>query len=639
MSATVFDEEEASNLVAEQFVLLNDRANLPDTTHLEHQSRGVKHGYGSTSVHDTSNPSGSREFDRLSGMTFEDEDAIEDSPEESDEDDEDEEDNNPNDKSTLKREFQHLSWRHRPSYKLLRIALLLQIIGQMSAVTSLLDAIVYLVCQHHFKNTEPQGHIPEFSPISPTPFWTSDSGQSFQDPRCFAPEITALVGIFQTYMTTLTAILGVLTVPFLASCSDRLGRKPILLWTMTCTILSLLITITCCVFPDKVDYKLFLVSSVLDGVGGSMSIMVILCSSYTSDCVKEHYRAGALSVLDACVFGGIAVGPFIGSFILSYTDHNLILLFSISLFLQLLSIFIVLFVLPESRSERARSKSQSEHMVRKNSFLNERLRRQSSMALDASMSLESYNKRWSLDCFVEKIREIIHSANILGPLKALNFSHIRESRARFNAFVLILAQATLSEVIMASMPLIFLYAKTRFSWTSVENGYFISLLGTSRFVVLSTLLPFVLNIARSRWSHSTTRVDVVDKRLLLGGLLCSIVGYFLLAEAPTGSAFMFSVTILALGSGSSPLLRNAIIKHSPKNKVGEVLGAATLIARLENIFMPAIFATVYTYTVKHRAQAIIEIIMATEFAVFLLLSCMYLDTDKIEDVEDLVNRT
>jgi MFS family permease len=561
----------------------------------------------------------------------------------------DSEDNDDLDNSNpLKFEYQALSWRQRPSHITMRVAMVVQIIGIMSAVTSQLDVIVYLICQSHYNQSEPLA--PLFSDAFSLAAGnnTVDRRQSFQDPRCFSTDVSALVSIFQTYMTTVTAILGVMTVPILASLSDRFGRKPIFIWTMSCSVLSLLITIACCTLP--VNYRLFLVASVIDGFGGSMFLMVILCCSYTSDCVREQFRAGALSVLDAFVFGGIALGPFFGSLILKASGHDLITLFLFSLACQVIALTIVIFSLNESRSEKERVKSQGEHLNRKNSFLDERRRRRFSAHSasfanldDASTAEQTFEPEltfnWSLEYFIEKAREIVHNADILGPLRALNFTHLQDRRARINAYILVFVQATLSEVIIALMPLVFLYAKTRFGWTSVENGYFISLIGGARFVVLSTLLPFVINFCRKRWSHLPDGVDVLDKRLLQGGLLFSIAGHLLMAESPTGTLFMSAVCVIAFGSGSSPLLRNAVIKHSPPDRIGEVLGAASLISRLQNTIIPALFATVYSLTVKHRPQAIIELVCAVEGLMFVLISGLYLQGPiALAGVDELVNQ-
>lgn len=550
------------------------------------------------------------------------------------------------DSNPLKFEYQVMPWRHRPSYIMLRVAIVIQIIGTMSAVMSQLDVIVYLVCQNHYNQLEPLPQIP--SNILTAGNGTAHGHESFQDPRCFAREISALASIFQTYMTTITAILGVVTVPILASLSDRLGRKRIFIWAMTCNILSLMITIICCTFP--VNYRFFLVASVIDGIGGSMYVMVILCCSYTSDCVREQFRAGALSVLDAFVYGGIALGPFFGSLVLKASGRNLLTLFSFSLVCQVLSLAIMIFFVNESRSEKERHKSQGEHLNRKKSFLDERRRRRFSAHSASYASIEEafaaeqefeheLTFSWSREYFIEKAREIVHNVNIFGALRALAFTHLTDRRARINAFMLAVISATSSEVIIAAMPLVFLYAKTRFGWTSVENGYFISLLGSSRFVVLSTLLPVILNFCRRHWPHRPDGLDTLDIRLLQVGFFFSIAGHLLMAEAQTGGLFTSAVLVISFGSGNASLLRNALMKHAPKDRIGEVLGAASLISRLQNTIIPALFATVYSLTVKHRPQAVIEMLGAIEALMLVLISGLYLQGSvTLEGIDELVNR-
>lgn len=550
------------------------------------------------------------------------------------------------DSNPLKFEYQVMPWRHRPSHIMLRVAIVIQIIGTMSAVTSQLDAIVYLVCQNHYNQLEPLPQIP--SNILTAGNGTAHGHQSFQDPRCFAPEISALVSIFQTYMTTITAILGVVTVPILASLSDRLGRKRIFIWAMSCNILSLMITIICCTFP--VNYRFFLVASVIDGIGGSMYVMVILCCSYTSDCVREQFRAGALSVLDAFVYGGIALGPFFGSLVLKASGRNLLTLFSFSLACQVLSLAIMIFFVNESRSEKERHKSQGEHLNRKNSFLDERRRRRFSAHSASYASIEEafaaeqefeheLTFNWSREYFIEKAREILHNVDIFGPLRALAFTHLTDRRARINAFMLAVISATSSEVIIAAMPLVFLYAKTRFGWTSVENGYFISLLGSSRFVVLSALLPVIINFCRRHWQHRSDGLDRLDIRLLQGGFLFSIAGHLLMAEAQTGTIFTSAVFVISFGSGNASLLRNALMKHAPKDRIGEILGAASLISRLQNTVIPALFATVYSLTVARRPQAIIEMLGAVEALMFVLISGLYLQGSvTLDGIDEFMNQ-
>lgn len=556
-----------------------------------------------------------------------------------DEDEADEEE----DSVKLKKDLQHLPWTKRPSVKLLMVIMLTIILGSTASATSKMDAVVFLICKDYYNALE------EVSPANSTiaavmGAVTSGPPLSLTDPRCLAPEVMASVGVFQTYTSTISAILSVFTVPLWASYSDRVGRRPIMLLGISCFAITDAISLTCFIKSDVFNYRWLIASGFVEGMCGSVSLVIIMCSSYISDCIKETYRAGVLSVFDAWIYAGLALGPLVGSFILETTKRNLVTLFLFSIVLDLVLLLTVLALLPELRSERSRRKSVGAHLARHRSFLNEqRSRRMPAAAVpvnDAdSEYVEDYSSRlWTKTGLVEKFQELVHSANILEPLKVLKFTNLPDKRARRNVYILIVGQATIGEALTAAMTFMLLYAKSRFGFTSVENNYFISLMGTSRFVILSLVFPQILKAARARWPHSPTRIDYIDKRIMQMGLTCSTLGVLTMAEAPTSTLFLCSVMIIALGAGTSPLVRNAIIKHAPKNKVGEVLGAANVLGKMQGIVTPMIFAAIYNYTIKFRAQAIVEAVVLLEVLLFSAMSCLYVQHQipSIDDVEAMV---
>lgn len=537
----------------------------------------------------------------------------------------------------LKKEYQNLPWSKRPSVPFITIIMLSLILVSMASGSTMLDVIVFLVCKDHYKAL---GQVtPSNSTLLAVMENANDVPVSITDPRCFAPEIMATVGMLQTYVATISAILSMFTLPLWASYSDRVGRKPLLLLGLVSIMISDLIDNLCFFLPDVFNYRWIIVSGFVDGICGSTSILFIVCSSYISDAIKETYRANVISVFDAWASAGMAVGPLIGSFILKITNRNLAVLFSSVLFMDVFRVLIVLLFLQESRSEYSRRKSMGTHLARQQSYLDEQRLRRASTATSASSFNDSDSASWRIKGgLIDKIHDLLQRSNILEPLKVLKFSNLPDKRARTNVYLLIIVQATIGEVISASITFMILYAKSQFNFTSIENNYFMSLLGSSKFVVLSLVFPQVLKAARARWPHSPTRIDFIDKRIVQVGLICSTTGLFVMAEAPTGVIYLSSVIIMSLGSGTSPIVSNAIIKHAPKNKVGEVLGAASVLAKIQGIVTPVIFATIYNCTIKSRSQAIIEMVCAIEFLMFLCMSCLYVQTQipSIDDIESTV---
>lgn len=561
----------------------------------------------------------------------------------SDDDDYDQDDENEDNGLSpreLRTEFQTMPFGIRPNYKLLFAGLAIFITGASATIPSLLDALVFLICKHDFNDNNSPNNGNNNNSNLPTPINAfmamaqlahssahnhspnNDNGLAFNDPRCFAPQITAAVGMFQSYQTMINAFFGAITIPLISSLSDRFGRKPAFIWSISCTITNLFITLICTSFPEKFSYKLILLGSVIDGIGGGVLIMSVLTSSYISDCVREKYRAPILSISDAIVYGGLAIGPFLGSMLLSATNHSIVLLFSLSILLESIFLFIIIFLLPESRSERARRKSISQfnNFSRKNSTAGSVSRSRSGSVLFDDDSETHYSRiifnSWLFDLIVQLKDGVIH------PLRSFRLSHIprHQSSVRANVYILLGVTSTIVEIGTCAAPFIFLYAKTQFHWTSVENGYFVSVLGGSRFLFLALVLPFVLEWFRKNYDHSPRYVDKSDKLLLQIGFLASILCYVLISEARNGGLFLSAAVLFAFGSGGSPILRNALIKHAESGKVGELLGLSQFISRILSIFIPPMIAIVYNKTVSYRPQLILELFGSMYF-IMLVLVC------------------
>ncbi|CDO53742.1 similar to Saccharomyces cerevisiae YJL163C Putative protein of unknown function [Geotrichum candidum] len=548
---------------------------------------------------------------------LEEEDIVQEQSEEPDNDDGD-------DDHYLKQELRDIPWRKRPSFKILLFAILVQIVGLCTGVTSFIDILTNLVCKDYYKSGDPSAPqiTPIDSPLGPLALHASTLvtlGNNLvqSDPRCNSAKITSLVGVFQTYITTTTGILNLISIPLLSSYADRWGRKPILIFTGTCIFISNILKVFVCIWPDVFNYRILILTSVFDGIGGDETMIIIMASSYVADIVKESQRAKILSYQDAIFSGGLAIGPIIGSYILSYTN-SITVLFSIGCFSTILFLIIVIFLLPESRSEKSRRQSIAAHAARRTSFLETRKKRLAFSEMNEE-DLSTFSKAG----LVEKFHEICHLLNFVEPLKVLKFSHIKEPKFKRNAYLLIIGQTLIAGAIVNGTPFIILLAKTRFQWTSVQNNYLISILGGTRFVTLSILLPRVLDYVRTRWFHSPVTIDRGDKTVLAGSLMLSTIGYFFISESNTGHLFMGSMAFLALGSGTSPMIRNSLIKYSPRNKVAEVLGAANMISSILSIFTPMLFAMIYKYTAEYRPQAITEVLLIGELSVLAVMCFLH----------------
>ncbi|MGW8224466.1 MAG: MFS transporter [Anaerolineales bacterium] len=131
--------------------------------------------------------------------------------------------------------------------------------------------------------------------------------------------------------------------PLLGRLSDRFGRKPVLLISLTGTFIGFLIL----GFANSL-WMLFL-SRILDGfTGGNISV----AQAYITDVTDESNRAKGLGLLGAAFGLGFIIGPAVGGLLSVYG-------FAVPAFVaagfSMISILGVLFFLPESLTEQARA--------------------------------------------------------------------------------------------------------------------------------------------------------------------------------------------------------------------------------------------------------------------------------------------
>jgi DHA1 family tetracycline resistance protein-like MFS transporter len=131
--------------------------------------------------------------------------------------------------------------------------------------------------------------------------------------------------------------------PLLGRLSDRFGRKPVLLISLTGTFVGFLIL----GFANSL-WMLFL-SRILDGfTGGNISV----AQAYITDVTDESNRAKGLGMLGAAFGLGFIIGPALGGILSVY---GFALPAFVAAGLSLISILGVILLLPESLSDTARA--------------------------------------------------------------------------------------------------------------------------------------------------------------------------------------------------------------------------------------------------------------------------------------------
>ena len=126
--------------------------------------------------------------------------------------------------------------------------------------------------------------------------------------------------------------------PIWGSMSDRIGRRPVIMWSVIVSAVSYV------VFAHASSLLLLFASRILTGIGSGN---IAAAQAYVSDITEPQDRAKRIGLIVGASFGlAFAFGPAIGGFI--YSHFGLLTLGYFAVGLCLLNLLGVVFVLPES---------------------------------------------------------------------------------------------------------------------------------------------------------------------------------------------------------------------------------------------------------------------------------------------------
>lgn len=159
------------------------------------------------------------------------------------------------------------------------------------------------------------------------------------------PFLVGLIG-------TINAIGQLIAAPVIGRLSDRYGRRPLLIFSISGTVLSFLIL----GFANTLF--LLILSRFLDGVLGGN---VALARAYITDVSDEEDRAKSLGLIGAAFGLGFIIGPVIGGTLAQFGYHVPAF---VAAGLAFINLVLVIWRLPESLSPEAREKQRNSPQTR-----------------------------------------------------------------------------------------------------------------------------------------------------------------------------------------------------------------------------------------------------------------------------------
>ncbi len=133
-----------------------------------------------------------------------------------------------------------------------------------------------------------------------------------------------------------------------------------------------------------------------------------------------------------------------------------------------------------------------------------------------------------------------------------------------------------------------LFADVSFGWKEKEAGYVLAAVGVCSVIVNALLVGRLVK-------------RLGERRALLFGLGCGVIGFVIYGLAGTGGLFLMGLPISALWGLASPATQALITRQVGPGVQGRVQGALTSLISLAGIVAPALFAGAFGYFIGPRA--------------------------------------
>jgi hypothetical protein len=229
-----------------------------------------------------------------------------------------------------------------------------------------------------------------------------------------------------------------------------------------------------------------------------------------------------------------------------------------------------------------------------------------------------------------KIRAFLNLCNIFRPLKILRPKlEVSSRNGRRNLPLLACIDGIGFGIQLGLVSLLILYSESRLGWKTTEASLFVSLTNATRAIILTAVMPLMLQLANGRIfgismtgalergepSVTTVRFSI---RTIQVAILLELLSNLGFAMADNTILFTLSGVLAAAGAPLSPTSQSLMTTYVDAEKIGELLGAVSLLHALARCLIPAIIQFVYSMTIDHASGAVFWVLSGFFGGTFLL---------------------
>ncbi|CAE6436753.1 unnamed protein product [Rhizoctonia solani] len=462
------------------------------------------------------------------------------------------------------------------------------------------------------------------------------------DQRCFQdPAVHGAVAKLSARITSAEGIFSCLTLGWWTQYSDRAGRTKVLAITAFTMLLAdalfFLVAFNAAILPG--GYQILILGGVIRGLSGGLSACWAAGYAYIADCTSPSARSQIFSFWVGCIHVGSALGPSLGSLLNSYSN-DLLSTFYISLVMHIIYAIFMVFIVPESLSDETRTKAEELYKA------------------DIHVPSETIlGSLWRLTSFTRML-------SVFVPRRLPEGRGHRRYRD-WNLTLIGVAAAAVA-INIGQHHFKYQYTIKTFHWSSVQLGYWLSLVGFWHALYLSVILPAILKALYAREERLSNgsgsddekegQVKKIDLLVVRASLLIDLVSYILLGIVTSQAPFIGATIFLTFGEGFAPSVQSLALAlsnpsahiarrearahgttmpSSAKQEIGRLFGALAVIHSLgAQVVGPALFGTTFGATVGVYPRAIFWLCVIIVVLALGALGAVRLDAEAVgEDSE------
>ncbi|KAG1149976.1 hypothetical protein G6F37_009269 [Rhizopus arrhizus] len=431
--------------------------------------------------------------------------------------------------------------------------------------------------------------------------------------HCNIPAVQSLVSEAQAAFLFLSNASTLIFAGYYGTLSDRKGRRLVMVISLLGGIIPFAGLVLTLRYFGTFDVFLLYAANTIRGFLAGDSVLIATANAYLTDCTTQSNRTSAFSYLAASACIGLALGPYVGSFIIKQTG-SINSVFYVIIAIHIAFIMYNTFFLPESNDITKYKPSP------KQTFL------------------QSINVFSAIGVFFRK--PVNHASRWTLPILAL---------------VQVL-------IYIASLPPFLLYAMLKFGWTAYEGGLFYSITSSSRLVMMLVILPLItklfnkslpilekerasLNTNKSsppknssaleleemdlkQSSHHSMTLDIVLIRI---GLCFKTVAMTAFGLTATSSGFFLTGILESVDALANPSLRSLMTALVDPSQTGELWGALATLDSCSVILSQLLINYIYSASVSTMPSFTFFVCAGISGVAMLLIFMIHSNQKKLDE--------